>query len=114
MKLNEVPDGAPLEEVLVPQRESGSDSQSGSKMGLPLKGLRNVEVVSTNIGVRSRVKVALTALGTVVALLGGKAIDNGGHQCGGCSVCVPPPVTRKVKDEDDENEGDKEKENLSR
>jgi hypothetical protein len=47
--------------------------------------------------------------GSIIAVTAGLAFTGatieGGHQCGGCSQCLPPPATQKLKDEDDENEG---------
>ncbi len=57
-----------------------------------------------------RVKQLAGALGPMlVALIPGAPLETG-HQCGGCPMCMPPPVVRVEKEEKDDEEGEGEEE----
>lgn len=48
-------------------------------------------------------RTLFVAVGALAAITGVK-INNDGHNCSGCSVCVPPPIARKSKDDEDEED----------
>lgn len=53
-----------------------------------------------------RVKQLAGSLGPIlVALVPGAPLETG-HQCGGCPMCMPPPIVRTEKEEKNDEEGE--------